>query len=156
MSRVYTLYLPHPIPRAGFSLNRRQPEPSDRSRHPPRSHTRRPSLPPSLAPTPPTTLLPRTNQRLATPSLCLFLSLGTSESLDLFPVSLSRLISLFTCSLPPSPPPRPPPRAPPPIKPSLSPSRALFSRYTRFVWRSVCAAGFLRARVQRFAFSFPQ
>lgn len=24
MSRVYTLYLPHPIPRAGFSLNRRQ------------------------------------------------------------------------------------------------------------------------------------
>lgn len=36
MSRVYTLYLPHPIPRAGFSLNRRQPEPSpiDRATHP--------------------------------------------------------------------------------------------------------------------------
>lgn len=47
MSRVYALYqLPHPIPRAGFSLNRRQPEPSDRSRHPlahPHSRQRHPA-----------------------------------------------------------------------------------------------------------------
>lgn len=71
MSRVYALYqLPHPIPRAGFSLNRRQPEPSDRSRHPlahPRSRQRHPPrqtltpspsfslsipLPPRISPSP--------------------------------------------------------------------------------------------------------
>lgn len=148
MSRVYTLYLPHPIPRAGFSLNRRQPEPSDRSRHP------RPP-PPAPAHTPVGPLsLPHSHQRpppsyQPTTRHPFPLSLSFPRYLRVprsLSVSLSRLISLFTClfllllvllRL---------------SKPSLSPSRALFSLYTL---GRVCG-WFLRARVQRFAFSFPQ
>lgn len=89
MSRVYALYqLPHPIPRAGFSLNRRQPEPSDRSRHPLAHLTRANATPPtthpfsffrSVHPAP----SPRPSVSCVPPSLSLY----SLSALHLYPVT---------------------------------------------------------------------